>query len=476
MSRKTVEEYQDLYSHALKTQNWNDVAIWSTELLKIDPEQPGIWGNRGIALQNLGHPLDGILNHQRAIDYDDQCVNHYCNLGACYQDLNKYEFALAHFQKALAIDSTVPQVHMNIGHIHKWQGRYPEAIEAYRKCLEYGAEYVDGHLSLAFMLLKAGYLEEGWKEYEWRWQSDQLPPRNLKIPKWNDEDLNGKTIFIYGEQGLGDIIQFARYARVLAGYYPEATIIVEGKQQVKRLLQTVPEIDQVINFGEKIPKADYSIAMISLAGKLTPTMKDIPALEREYLLDPDDVDVWKNKFEQIPEPHKNKIKIGICWAGMARMNNALALKVDEMRSLNLHALAEVVDNKDIMWISLQKGKPSEQVQKPPNGMVVADYTEEMYDFYETCCAMQQCDLVISVDTAVAHAAASTGRPTWMLSRWDGCWRWHGDREDSPWYPTLRQFMQHQPYDWDGVIKQVAKELAKFVKDKSQLELDLTLAK
>ena len=476
MQRRSVDEYRELYVQAMSTKNWNDVAIWSTELLKLDQAQPHIWGNRGIALQNLGHPLDGLLNHQRALDYDSESVTHYCNVGACHQDLHQYDKALEFYHKALEVDSTVPQVYMNIGHIHKWEGRYAEALEYYRKSVEYGPKYVDGHLSYGFMLLKSGQLEEGWKEFEWRWQSEQLPPRGLSIPQWNDEDLNGKTILIYGEQGLGDIIQFARYARVLAGYYPEAKIILEGKQQVKRLLQTIPEVDQVINFGEKLPKVDYAIAMITLAGKLTPTLSDIPTIDREYLLKPDDVDTWRNKFAEIPAPHSGKIKVGICWAGMARMNNAMALKVDEMRSLALADFSNLVTIPDILWISLQKGPPAEQLKKPPAGMFIADYTEDMYDFYETCCAIEQCDLVITVDTAVCHAAASIGKPTWMLSRWDGCWRWFGDREDCPWYPSLRQFVQNAPDDWSQTMLKMQKELRKFVKDKRQPQLQLDSGK
>lgn len=464
--KRSIEEYQELYAQAIRAQNWNDVVLWATELLKADPDQPGVWGNRGIGLQRLGHPLDGILNHQRALDYDDESVGHHCNLGACYQDIGRYDLALSYYQKALALDDTVPQVHMNIGHIHKWEKRYPEALEAYRKTVDCGPEYVDGRLSLAFMLLRSGQLEEGWKEYEWRWKSDQLPVRGLKIPTWNDENLNGKSILVYGEQGLGDIIQFSRYVRVLAKFYPETKIIIEGRPPLKRLLQTIPEADKVINFGEKVPPADYAIAMMSLAGKLTPTMADIPTLypDPEFLLNPDDVDAWNNKFTAVPYPHNKKVKVGICWAGMARMNSPMALKVDEMRSVHLADFSSMASNPDILWVSLQKGPPAEQAKKPPAGMAIADFTEDMYDFYETCCAIQHCDLVIAVDTAVCHAAASMGKRTWMLDRWDGCWRWFGDREDSPWYPSLRKFNQTAPFDWSGILFKMEEELIKFVEE------------
>jgi hypothetical protein len=208
---------------------------------------------------------------------------------------------------------------------------------------------------------------------------------------------------------------------------------------------------------------DYAIAMISLAAQLTPTVESIPSLYREFFIKPDDANVWKSKFSDVPAKHKGHLKVGLCWAGMARITNPTALKVDTMRSLALEDFADSALVPDILWVSLQKGPPAEQLKKPPNNMHIADFTEDMYDFYETCCAIEQCDLVISVDTAVCHAAASLGKSTWMLSRWDGCWRWLHDREDTPWYPSMRIFTQDAPYDWRGVLKKLANELAIEVK-------------
>ena len=462
MPRKSVEECRSLYLTALNTGNWNDVAVWATELLRLDPEQPWVWGNRGVALQKLGHPLDAIINHERALQYEQSAI-HYCNIGAACQDFDLYDAAIENFDKSVAIDPTIAAVHMNRGHIFKWQKKYDEALEAYRECIRVGPDAVDGHLGLAFMLLMLGQYEEGWKEFEWRWKSEQLLPRGLALPQWDGEDLNGKGILIYGEQGLGDIIQFSRYARVLSGRYPDAKIVIEGKYQVKRLLQTIPEVDTVINYGEPIPKVDYAIAMLTLAAKFTPTVESIPSIEREFFINPYDVNVWKTKFDDIPKEHSKKLKVGLCWAGMARMTNPTALKVDSMRSLTLADFADAALVPDILWVSLQKGAPADQLKKPPNNMFIADYTEDMYDFYETCCAIEQCDLVISVDTAVCHAAASLGKPVWMISRWDGCWRWLHDREDTPWYPSMRIFTQDAAHDWRGVLKKVANELAIEVK-------------
>lgn len=458
MQRKRLEELQGLYAQAMATRNWNDVAIHSTEILLIDPTLAWLWSDRGVALQRLGHPLDAILNYDKALSLQAS-ANAYNNKGSAYQELQKIDEALECFHKSLEINPEIAQTHMNIGHVHKWVGKNDLAIQAYRKCTELDPNYADGHLALAMLLLKTGQLEEGWKEYEWRWRTDQLPPRGLKSPQWDGkQDLTNKTILVYAEQGLGDIIQFGRYLRVLGNRHPRCKIIVEARQPVKRLLETVTEVYAVINYGEKVPLVDYVIPMMTLGALFTPHMHEIPAYECEYLLNYDDVETWGRRFAILPEG----VKVGICWAGMSRMNNPVAAKIDEIRSASLDQLRSLAKVEDVMWISLQKGPPAEQIKAPIPGMKIADFTEDMYDFYETCCAIQHCDLVIAVDTAVCHAAASIGKPTWMLDRWDGCWRWFGDREDSPWYPSLRKFNQTAPFDWSGILFKMEEELVKFV--------------
>jgi hypothetical protein len=235
-------------------------------------------------------------------------------------------------------------------------------------------------------------------------------------------------------------------------------------------METLHGVYAVINLGDKLPEMDYAVPMITLAGMMTPNIKAIPV--GRYRLDVDHVESWSTRLDVIPAG----FRIGVCWAGMARMNNPVAAKIDEVRSIDLQTLAPLAKIPGIVWVSLQKGPPADQVKTPPIGMTIADFTDDMHDFYETCCAIKNCDLVITVDTAVAHAAASVGVDTWMLSRWDNCWRWFGNRSDSPWYPTLRQFIQTKPNDWDGIITQMAEELANLVKDKNQPELNLTMAK
>lgn len=472
MQRKSLNEYRELFLQALNTANWNDVVLWATEMLNFSEDEAYVWATRGIGLSKLGHPIDAILNYDRALALNpsDPAIL-LSNKGAAYWDLMNEPKALEALHKAIKL-SPMAETYMTLGNIYKFQGKLDEATDAYYRSIEVNPNYVDGHLVLGMTLLKQGNFEQGWKEYEWRWKSDQLPPRRLKCPQWAGEDLTGKTILVYGEQGLGDIIQFARYARTLSELFPKCKVIIEGRPPLKRLLETMKSVYAVINAGEKVPPIDYAVPMITLAGLLTPNISSIPSLFKQYHLHHADVESWGEKLKALPEG----FRIGVCWSGMSRTAHPAAAAVDAVRSTTFESFAPLAKVPGVVWVSLQKGPPAEQVKNPPRNMIVGDFTEDMYDFYETCCAIENCDLVITVDTAVAHAAASIGKPTWVVSRWDGCWRWFGDRPDSPWYPTVSQFVQPAPHDWDGVMKKMAVELAKVVSDKSEPELNLTLAK
>lgn len=474
MQRKSFEEYKELFMQARQVMNFNDMAVWTTELLKYDNTLPWVWMHRGVALSGLGHPFDAIMNYERALQFDQSELARAeinSNIGAAYWDM--FDGARAEYYLLKAIElHPIAQTYLTLGNVYKYRNEWERAINAYRNSVDVNPDYVDGHLVLGMALLKAGRLAEGWKEYEWRWKSEQLPPRKLKCPQWAGEDLTDKNILVYGEQGLGDILQFSRYVRVLSQLFPKARIFLEGRQPVQRLLASIPEAYAVINAGDPVPACDYAVPLLTLAGMLTPDMKSIPAQRQEFLLQQRDIDKWHEKFKQLPEG----FRIGLCWAGMSRISNPQAVAVDTLRSATLEQFAPLAKVQDVVFVSLQKGPPAEQVKRPPLGMTIGDFTEEMYDFYDTCCAAANCDLVISVDTAVVHATASVGIPTWVLSRWDGCWRWFGDRPDSPWYPTVRQFVQPKPGDWEGMLDNVAAEVQHLIRSKNQPELNLTLAK
>ena len=466
----TPQELMGKYVAALNERRWYDVIEHTTEIIKKNDTIAHVWANRAAALGQLGQNVDAILSVDRAIALEAS-AKHFANKGCFYWNIGNAKKALAYLHESVAIEP-LAQAKLTMGNIYKYEGKLNKALHCYRESVAIDPEYADGHLVLAMTLLKMGQLQEGWKEYEWRWKTDQLPPRKLPCPRWAGEDLTNKTILVYGEQGLGDMLQFARYTATLAQQFPRAKIILEGKPHVRRLFETLPDVYAVINAGDKLPHLDYAIPLMSLAGALTPNISAIVNHEIEYFLNPVDVENWGERFNQLPEG----FRVGVCWSGMARTENPHADAVDKLRSTTLSEFAPLAKIPGITWISLQKGPAAEQIKAPPSGMTIVDMTDEMLDFYDTCCAIHNCDLVISVDTAVLHAAASIGVPTWLLSRWDGCWRWFGDRADSPWYPSLRQFVQPAPHNWPGLMNDVKGKLADLVKNKDTLEFDLTLAK
>lgn len=477
---KNMDKFRNDFLKALKVSDWQGVVLAATEILKLDTSEPMVWSNRGVALEQLGFPLDAILNYDKSIELEEakgiKPTINYANKGAAYWDMANAPKAKEYLLRAIENDPAIAQAHMTLGNVYKHEGNLSKAIDCYRASIKADHEYADGHLCLGMALLKNGDMKEGWKEYAWRWKTDQLPPRKFRCPHWNGEDLTGKTILVHGEQGLGDIIQFSRYVRVLGNQFPRAKIVVEGRHQVKRLLNTIIEAYAVVNVGEKLPVCDYEISMIDLAALYTPSINLIPAIDREFLLRPDDVEAWGNRLQPLIDLNPEAKRVGICWAGMSRDTHPSAAAIDTLRSAALMDFAPLMKVPNVIWLSLQKGPPAEQIKARPNGMIVGDFTDDMFDFYETACAIENCDLVITVDTAVAHVAASIGKETWMLSRWDGCWRWFGNRSDSPWYPSLRQFEQPKPHDWEGLMVEVATELRKFAVSKNEPEFNLTLAK
>src|SRR5260221_9466139 len=341
------------------------------------------------------------------------------------------------------------------------QGRPEEAISSYRRAVECDPTYVDAHLNRAFAELALGNYKEGWEEFEWRWKSNQLPERGLRIKPWTGQNLKDKTLLIYAEQGFGDALHFVRYASMVKTEFG-GRILVEVRPPLTRLMKSVDGIDDVITYGELVPEQeiDYMIPMMSLPRIFGTTVDTIPWHGPYFHADAFRAALWKENLKPLPPG----LKIGVCWAGQSRPGRPHADAVDRKRSTSLTAFAPLAEVPGISWVSLQKGIPRSQIEQPPAGMTIGDWTDDLYDFYDTAALIECLDLVISVDTAVVHLAAAMGKPTWLLSRWDGCWRWLGTRSGSPWYPSLRQFCQAAPNDWDSVMGDAAVALRKYVDD------------
>jgi hypothetical protein len=293
--------------------------------------------------------------------------------------------------------------------------------------------------------LALGDFERGFAAYESRWQLAEFEPqrRNYGGPYWlGQENVAGKTVLLHCEQGYGDTLQFVRYVPLLA--QRGATVILEVQEHLKALLSQMPGVSAVIARGEPLPPFDFYCPLLSLPLAFGTRCETIPANVPYIAADRGLVADWAAKLSEFA----GKTKIGLVWAG-----NSSANAIDTRRSLSLSQFAPLAAP-GIQFFSLQKGEPAAQALHPPAGLALADFSSALAGFEDTAALIANLDLVISVDTSVAHLAGAMAKPAWILSRFDGCWRWLNHRDDSPWYPTARLFHQKAPEAWDEVIARV----------------------
>jgi len=268
---------------------------------------------------------------------------------------------------------------------------------------------------------------------------------NAPKPQWDGSDLAGKTILLFCEQGTGDVIQFIRYAPMVAAR--GARVIAYCDNPLKSLLTGTPGIGQVVGWDDPAPAFDEYIPLLSLPRVFCTRLDNIPASVPYLQLDTASVEQWRTRLGDAPG-----LKVGLAWAGTPTHRN------DHNRSTSLAQLAPLTAVPNVKWFSLQKGPASEQTRNPPPGMNLIDLTEHLHDFSDTAAMIASLDLVITVDTAVAHIAGALAKPLWLMLAFMPDFRWLLDREDCPWYPTARLFRQKQAGDWEPVVKRLAEFL------------------
>jgi Flp pilus assembly protein TadD len=455
------EQFAKAIMHIGRKEYEPALRILDLVLLENSNFVPG-WNERAALLAQLNAQFDAVVNYTMALNLNDKEGGIYVNRGVSLMALNQMDKAIGDFQKGLELNPAMPEAYNNTGIALRRMGLTEPAIKQFRKAIDYRHDYADAHLGLGMCLLELQQWDEGWKEFEWRWKCGQMVQHPMPYPVWHGEHSNGDALLICGEQGFGDVLHFARYAQVAKEQFG-GEIYAEVRLPVARLMQGVQGVDRVIVLGEKRPEGiGYYINMVSLAsavgtekGFMGPYLKADPHL----------VDYWAKLFAKIPEG----VRVGLCWAGLNRTDQLVASAIDGRRSLHLSQFAPLAAIRGISWVSIQLGEPATQIKSPPTGMVIVDVSKELDDFYDTAAMIENLDLVITVDTSVVHLAAGLGKPTWMLGRFDGCWRWFGDRADSPWYPTLRQYRQPKDGDWESVLDAVTRDLQRFVANKRKLQ-------
>jgi Tfp pilus assembly protein PilF len=431
-------------------------AVWFERALRVDPGQPEPWANLSAALLARGRVGEAANAARRALILAPGNAEGWNNLGNVLFEQRAYPAALAAFGRArrllpafadaclnegglrldlgeagegerlsrlaVALSPDLPGAWNNLGNGLLLGCRLAESDAAFRRALALAPADAQIHFNRAAPLLKMGRFEEGWREYEWRRRTPAALARRRSFdpPDWPGGDPRGRTLLLSTEQGFGDALQFCRYAVWMAEQ--GARVILRTHPSLVRLMRTLPGISGVVSFDEAPPAFDFHLPVMSL-----PRLHGEMPVAVPYLsADPARVEQWRKRIAGLPGR-----RIGVAWAGNPRPGQRSAHLLDGRRSLTRAHFDDLAAVPGLSLVSLQKDAAF----------------AELGDFADTAALIMALDLVVSVDTSVAHLAGSLGKPVCILSRFDGCWRWLQGRDDTPWYPTARLFRQPIPGDW-----------------------------
>jgi tetratricopeptide (TPR) repeat protein len=443
------------------------------QALQLESRSADIWYNLGLALKNQKRPDESIYAFRRAIAFQPNHGNAHNSLGNALALGGDHAAAIAEFEIALRLLPNSADAWFNLGISLSASGKSDDAIAAYQKAVDLHPDFIDAHLNLgrelhfrgqlgqavqilqsglalqpqapmlhwnlSQILLLQGDLKNGWREYQWRTRAPEFQAivPQFAQPIWDGKPLSGKRILLHSEQGFGDSIHFARYIEYVARAGGEIILAVQPK--VYRLFKSIPNVHQLISADKDLPDFVVHCPLPSLPFVLE---QFAPVWNGPYLRADSDL---KSKFTDLLAQAQGKLKVGLVWCGRARPAG---------RSIMLNQLAPLA-HPGIHFYSLQVGEGREQAQSPPHGMNLIDAADQISDFADLAALTDQLDLTISIDTAAGQLAGALGKRVWTLLKFIPDWRWLMQREDSPWYPTMRLFRQEKDGDWQAPVSRMA---------------------
>jgi tetratricopeptide (TPR) repeat protein len=440
---------------------WEEAILSYSNAIVLRPNFVDALQNRGACYEEIKEWQLAIDNYDEVIRLDSTYSKAYSNKGNALKELGFFEDAIQNITKSIELNPFFAEAYSNLGVLYRDLNQIDKAIECYDKAISIDPNYHSAKFNKSMALLVSGDLVNGFREYEWRWESKGFKSgkRNFKQPLWlGDESLSNKTIFIYYEQGFGDTIQFCRYLVKLSNIAKK--VIFEVDSLLFDLMKTLDCEITLIPKGTEFSEFDFHTPLLSLPHAFKTSIDNLP-IEINYLKsDPKKVLFWKEKIERVTI--SKKPRIGLVWSG-AYINNADYRSFNERRNIPLEKFKRL-NEIDAHFFSFQKGEIAELElrslkQSDWNGPEIFDFTSELKNFSDTAAFLDNMDLLISVDTSCAHLAGAIGKPVWLLNRFDTCWRWMLNRNDSPWYPTLKQYRQKNMLDWNSVINQLVTDLA-----------------
>ena len=428
--------------------------------LALQPDFALAHSNRGNALHELNRFEEALAHFERAIALRPNFAEAHSNRGNALRHLLRFEEALASYDRAIALRPDFVEAHCNRGSVLQELNRFDGAIAAYDHAIAIRPDFAHARFNLGAARLLSGDFARGWEEYEWRWDTEQLmaAKRNFAQPQWRGSgDIAGKTVLIHAEQGLGDTLQFCRYVPGVAER--GANVIFEVPKPLLTMMSTLRGAVQIVAMGDPLPDFDMHCPLLSLPLAFRTRLENIPS-QTPYLSAHDNkIAAWRDRLGE-----RKKSRVGLVWAGNPRKELPGSNRIDQQRSIQFDQLAPLLDIAGCEFYSLQKGDDAvTQLRASALRSRVVDWTDELHDFSDTAALIENLDLVIAVDTSVAHLAGALAKPFWLLNRYTTCWRWLLDRDDSPWYPTARQFRQGGRRDWNDVMARVQAALRQFVR-------------
>ena len=403
----------------------------------------------GVALAANMQLDEAIVAYRRAVQLNPGDEWAWNNLGNAYRSVGRLAEAVDALREAIRLKPDWGDAYCNLGAAFISRGEIESATEIFDVALEKSPEHPVVHYNHGVLLLLRGDYERGWREYEWRWKCAEVHvPTRFDSPAWRGEALEGKRILLHAEQGLGDTIQFSRYVPMVAERGGE--VFLCAQPEAVRLLGNLRGVRQIADNPSKLPGCQAYCYLMDLPLAFGTRVETIPKSVPYLYPDSNLRERWARKL-----PGGTELKVGLAWAG--RPTHVC----DSLRSMKLSQFAPLSEIAGVAFYSLQKGVGSEQAVAPPVGMNWVDLVGEIKDLADTAALISHLDLVITVDSAVAHLAGAMGKPVWILTRFAPDWRWMVKREDSPWYPSARLFRQSVVGDWGMVVERVCRELEGF---------------
>ncbi len=408
--------------------------------IAMRPDYAEAHSNRGNTLKELKRFEEALASCDRALALLPDYAEAHVNRGNSLHELNRFDEALASYDRAIALRPDYAEALTNRGVTLHDLKRFDEALASYDRAIAVRPDYAEAHYHEAMCRLLIGDFQRGWEKQEWRWESKQMKhaKRNFARPLWlGSSDITGKTILLHAEQGFGDTIQFCRYAPLVAER--GGRVILEVQSPLHELMSALPGVAQIVSSGETLPDADFHCPLLSLPLAVGTIPSELPYLRASHSA----VMRWDDRLRSGTRP-----RIGLAWSGAPTHKN------DHNRSIALGSFLPSLTDIEATFISLQRDVRANDLAVLQGRTDILHFGEELKNFADTAALISNLDLIISVDTSVAHLAGALGKPVWVLLSFIPDWRWLLDREDSPWYPTVRLFRQDDSRGWDGVIARI----------------------